>query len=999
MRIYRKMPPKKSKATSNAAGAGADVNAKMETLYIELYDAQVKQSGPQSTVFLQVGKFYEMYDNVDVRTGASRTNVQAIAEACGYPVELRPSADPTKHRIFWGFPEASLPKFERAVVNAGYTVRIVSQNKDEAGNVVSRTTDHVSSPGTLYEAEGGLATRRTEQLMLSVYIEPFESEKQRSWQLASSAFDVMTGKSVSTETVVNLVNGKPVLDIIQPFWTVYPPAEVAFYWCSATDPPTESAISAMFPGTAGQRPPIHICKLNPATEGTAATERIRQAFLSEIYKHNSAISLNEYLGLSFYHAARRALYHLLVFIKDHNPSYLTDLHEHTVWTPDDNVLLGNTALEQLAMTPHNSDRPDESLLHWLQKAVTVMGKRAVRERCMRPIADVTELEERQTRIAALRDPAESTAILSELNGMCDLAKLHHAFKLGRAGTNEVVKLVQAYEKVAAALEVSKEKVYGTQDCAELKEYIHSVLSQWSAERICESRKQVSDAISVGSFHPWKRGVHPELDAMEDEWLALEKKMHALKAEYEDVLGCKKEAIELILREDEPFIFQLTKTRAGLLAKHQKQYRGISVEIVNASSTHATIHTDGIRAANAAGAKLRASWKAAIAACWATTWRTWCDATIQSGITETLVEWIGQLDADCAFAQVANLYGYVRPTYVESSEAATAGVELIGLRHPIIERITTTPYIPHNLALGSFARDGAADAVAECGLLLYGVNAAGKSSLGKALGLAVLMAQCGIPVPATAMNLIPYAAIFTRILGNDNLWAGMSSFVVEMTEFRSILRSAGPRTLVIGDELCAGTETASAVSIVAAGIETLVSRKCNFFFATHLHELARIPDIAANSNIASYHLSVHSDTQRGCLVYDRKLRPGCGSPMYGLEVCRGLDMDASFLAAAFKYRKTLFEDGRDPRVSRYNAAVVVQACGVCGSKRALETHHIVPQAAADEANQIAPGKHKNTQENLVVLCSECHDAYHGGMLDIQGWVQTTHGRQLQFKHVY
>jgi DNA mismatch repair protein MutS len=302
----------------------------------------------------------------------------------------------------------------------------------------------------------------------------------------------------------------------------------------------------------------------------------------------------------------------------------------------------------------------------------------------------------------------------------------------------------------------------------------------------------------------------------------------------------------------------------------------------------------------------------------------------------------------------------------------------------------------NAFLETAVEGGEEAAVASNGILLYGVNAAGKSSLGKAIGLAVLLAQTGCPVPASSMTLIPYNGLFTRILGNDNLWAGMSSFVVEMTEFRSILRSAGRRTLVLGDELCAGTETASATSIVAAGVKTLVERGAHFFFATHLHELAEIPDIANNPALGFYHLSVRpSPTQHGVLLYDRKIRKGTGSPMYGLEVCRGLDMDSAFLTAAFAFRRAYFaEDGS--RLSAYNADVVVAECQVCGNtaSASLETHHIVPQAMA-VSGRLPDGRHKNEASNLVPLCSTCHDAHHRGLLEIKGWIGTSFGRKLEF----
>jgi DNA mismatch repair protein MutS len=363
--------------------------------------------------------------------------------------------------------------------------------------------------------------------------------------------------------------------------------------------------------------------------------------------------------------------------------------------------------------------------------------------------------------------------------------------------------------------------------------------------------------------------------------------------------------------------------------------------------------------------------------------------------EALTSWVGDFDAELTFARLGREYGYCRPHYLESTEETPAGISILNLRHPIIERVrTSSPYVAHSIALGSLACADHPGASSTGGILLYGVNAAGKSSLGKAIGLAVLLAQCGIPVPASNMKIIPYTGLYTRILGNDNLWAGMSSFVVEMTEFRSILRNANDRTLVIGDELCAGTETASATAIVAAGIQTLMKRNVQFMFATHLHELAEIRELK-ESACAFYHLSVHSDSASRRLVYDRILKPGCGSPMYGLEVCRGLDMDSEFLTCAFAIRKRLFDDTR-AQISRYNAAVVVDKCAVCGINESLETHHIIPQAAANSSGYISSGVHKNIASNLVPLCETCHNAHHSGMLEIKSWIDTSCGLKLNFE---
>lgn len=1012
------MPPKARKSKGKGAAAKAAAADEpppippVESLYYRLYDENVAKYGDKVAILLQVGKFFEMYDQVDIATGKARANVQALTELCGCAIEQRPSRDPSKKRLFWGFPEASLRKFERMLVVAGYSTFPFVQNKDAMGEVVSRALDHIGSPGTFWDAEGGLAVRKEEQILLSVYVEPWSDSATRlaHWYIASTAFDVMTGKAVSMETDLVLIDGKPVFDAIQPFWSMFPPAEVVFVWCapSTQPPPKEAEIASLF--SSARRPLVHVRPVDPTIDTTAAQDRLRLAFLTDLFKPKTALSITEYLDVVMTPLVRRSLFHLLQFVKDHNPSYLTGLHDHRLWNPEDSVLLGNAALEQLAMIPSHVDRQHESLLHWLQKALTAMGKRTLRERCLTPLADVEVLEVRQDRIAALRstrdgasaeEAKEREALQGILRGAFDLSRLYRRFQLGHGTTDDLLQLLATYDKAEALLKRGEGKVYEAEDAEELGAHVRTLLDRWDAERIRISKAQVSDGIAVGSTHPWKRGQHARLDALEDRWTALEADMTALKARWEVHLE-ESETITWSLKDEAPFTFTTTSRRAACLAAIAKRVEKTEVRIVKrGTSTTVTLESDAIAAANTAAIALRTEWKEAVAATWSADWMAWMEEAIEAGLLEAMTEWMGTLDAECALAALADEYGYVRPTYVETTDEIPAGVSITNLRHPIIERIhTSTPYIPHSLSIGLSAVATAATvaepATTPHGILLYGVNAAGKSSLGKALGLAVLMAQCGMPVPASAMTLVPYTGLFTRILGNDNLWAGMSSFVVEMTEFRSILRNADRRTLVIGDELCAGTETASATAIVAAGIQTLVKRGAHFFFATHLHELLDLPELAASEAVRPFHLTVHSDARRGVLVYDRRLKAGCGSPMYGLEVCRGLDMDREFLAAAFEIRRRVFTEDGKARASRYNAAVVVAACAVCGARGGLETHHIVPQAAATPRGTISPGASVHAPHNLAPLCEACHRKHHAGLLEIQGWIATTEGPVLQVR---
>jgi len=232
---------------------------------------------------------------------------------------------------------------------------------------------------------------------------------------------------------------------------------------------------------------------------------------------------------------------------------------------------------------------------------------------------------------------------------------------------------------------------------------------------------------------------------------------------------------------------------------------------------------------------------------------------------------------------------------------------------------------------------------------------------------------------------------------------MSSFIVEMTEFRNILNYADKQSLVLGDELCAGTETASAAALVASGLDTLLETRSSFFFATHLHELQEFPELLTRSGLKWLHLRVEYDAGSGRLIYDRGLHEGVGKMMYGLEVCKALRMPSAFLEKAIQFRRRLEGKAADgyfaTHKSRYNADVILHACGVCGStdQKDLETHHILQQKDADATTgllQQAPGRHKNTASNLVPLCEACHTAHHKGEIQIIGWIDTSEGRILE-----
>lgn len=361
--------------------------------------------------------------------------------------------------------------------------------------------------------------------------------------------------------------------------------------------------------------------------------------------------------------------------------------------------------------------------------------------------------------------------------------------------------------------------------------------------------------------------------------------------------------------------------------------------------------------------------------------TQCLATI-----ENLTNFIAKVDVLQSKAYAAKTYGYCRPV-IDTEGSGTeeqSYVSAKGLRHVLIEHIQTQElYVANDIDLGERQDDAASTENSYMGMLLYGTNAVGKTSLIRALGIAIIMAQSGMYVPCSMLTYRPYRAIFTRILGNDNLFKNLSMFAVEMSELRVILNSADEYSLVLGDELCSGTETESALSIFVSGLTDLHYKNATFLFATHFHEILKFDEIKALTKIAIRHMAVHYDRESDCLVYDRVLREGAGNRLYGLEVAKSLHLPDEFIERAYKIRNKYFPDTKGALSSpstKYNSSKLRGICEMCREDVAEEMHHLQEQHLADENGRIG-SIHKNHSGNLMSLCEKCHLKMHRDQLTI------------------
>lgn len=339
--------------------------------------------------------------------------------------------------------------------------------------------------------------------------------------------------------------------------------------------------------------------------------------------------------------------------------------------------------------------------------------------------------------------------------------------------------------------------------------------------------------------------------------------------------------------------------------------------------------------------------------------------------------VSKLDVLLNKCFIAQKYNYTAP--IIDSTASKSFVHAYDLRHILIEQINTNEiYVTNDVMIGTNSeanKDKGEDGID--GMLMFGTNTGGKTSLMRALGTAIILAQAGMFVPCKKFVYKPYKSIYSRILNQDNFFKGQSTFSVEMSELRVILQYADENSLVLGDELCSGTETVSALSIMMASLMRLHERRSSFMFATHFHEIVDFHELQELERLKCFHVGLTYDPVTESLIYDRKLKPGSGSRSYGLEVCESLYMDKDFLEKAYDLRKKHFpeyEGSLTHAKSKYNAKKIKGECELCG-KPSEEIHHLQEQHTANSENGYIDGFHKNHAANLMALCEECHLKIH------------------------
>jgi DNA mismatch repair protein MutS len=926
-------------------------------MYKEYNEAYAHYSGiygPHTAIFYLVGKFYELYDWQHKDTGLPGTSMLKVVDILGVQMSIRKEDGPEgTDGFFAGVPEQSLHKYAALLTRQGWTVVIYDQNKDAKGAVSSRTVSRILTPGTHVEAATSDST-----YVAAIWLEEAVWGSIAAPSFALSAIDLTTGRIHTYEGAARGKQSSWAADDAIHFFQVYAPRECTLWWRgSSISMPTTDTFRLQF----GLHCGIHVEQATKDRQGGFETPLVREDFLKRSIRCPSLLSTRHALQLNGYVMTERCLCALLQRLEDMYPSGIQKFFPPSRWSPSNSLFLGNQALVQLNMI---TAREEDSVLALFGKTQTPFGKRAMRNRLLYPHADPVVLNQHYREIQVFDALEKRDMVERLLSQTGDLPRLHRRIVGGDVSAAHVLQLDQTYtcaQQIAWILE-GTELSYKGSPIKRIHENFGSVFS-------VEKARSASDTSFC--FQP---GISSVVDTVETQIAGLYAILQGIAAKVSSWSGLAA-PLKIDYKEREAPTLLLTKAAATAVSKALKEgspFVGLTL-VQKKASAYLEIPELGTTWSQILLKKFQLSAAVKVALI------PLCDTLSTENLLawDSLESWLSLVDVSYTIWKTSKALGYVCPTLVEG----TSQLSIKDLRHPLIElQATRTEYVKHSVELNEKA----------VGWLVYGMNASGKSSLMKAVGIAVLLAQAGCYVPASSFCFAPFKSLFTRILNTDNLWAGLSSFAVEMTELREILQRADESSLVLGDELCSGTESISATALVGAGLHHLHSKDVKFIFATHLHGLLSVVDLP---KLLVWHLKVRYDPATDILVYERRLTPGPGSSLYGLEVARAMNLPEEILGAAIKIRNKLLDTAsvQDAPKSAWNSSVQRRECEVCKDPilSHLEVHHIQPrEAVVDGKNR--DGTNQNDLKNLIVVCSKCHDAVHASTLHIGSVVQTSEG---------
>jgi len=722
-----------------------------------------------------------------------------------------------------GVPFHSVDPYISKLINKGYKVAICEQTEDPAlaKGLVKREVIRVVTPGTVIESS--MLDERKNNFLLSIF-------KNKVF-FGIAAVDITTGEFLTTQ----IIWGNTVVKLLDEV-AKYLPSEIIVNTELYNDKSIINQITARFN--------TYITPFaDEYFEVSSAIERIKSGFEeSDILKNEGELSIN-------------ASGALLAYLEQTQKVSLTHIRKIESYHIEEYMAIDVSTRRHLELSETMRDKTRKGSLLWvLDRTVTSMGGRTLRKWIEQPLIKIPDIQERLDAVAEMKDKYMVRMEIRELlKKVYDIERLMSKVIIGNVNCRDLVALKESIGQVP---------------------YIKNILENCSADfniKNYEKMDNLEDVyelieksivddppILVKEGGIIKDGYNEEVDKLRQASTNGKRWIADLEASERAKTGIKN--LKVGFNKVFGYYIEVTKSYYSLVPDYyvRKQTlanceRYIIQELKEIEDTILGAEEKVVELEY----RIFNEVKEEIAS--------------QVGRIKSTASSLAETDVICSLAEVADRESYCMPEVNEGGELV-----IVDGRHPVVEKmINEGTFVPNDTFL-----DMEKNRVS----IITGPNMAGKSTYMRQVALIVLMAQIGSFVPADSAKIGVVDKIFTRVGATDDLAAGQSTFMVEMTEVANILDNATDRSLLILDEVGRGTSTFDGLSIAWAVIEYISDKNkvgARTLFSTHYHELTDLEDKI--SGVKNYKVTIEEKGED--IIFLRKIVRGGADESYGIQVAR------------------------------------------------------------------------------------------------------------------